>query len=244
MSALPVLAPGARPAAGWLPTRPWNGLTVLDAFCCQGGASMGYHLAGYRVLGIDNAQQPRYPFEFVQGDAVEFIARHGYRFDLVAGSPPCQRYSLTQKIRGNDHPDLIAPTREAMRSTGRPYIIENVEEARGELITPVMLCGATFGLRTYRHRLFETGGGLHLGQPQHPVHGARVAKMGRPVAEGEFMHVVGNFSNVPLARSPEVMGMPWASRDGLREAIPPAYTELIGRQALIHLTGHALAATG
>ncbi|WP_405021416.1 SAM-dependent methyltransferase [Kitasatospora sp. NBC_00070] len=202
---------------------------------------MGFHLAGYRVLGVDLAQQPRYPFEFVQGDAVEFIARHGHRFDLLAGSPPCQRYSRAQKIRGNDHPDLIAPTRAAMRATGRPYVIENVEEARDELISPVMLCGALFGLRTYRHRLFETGGGLRIGQPPHPDHAARVAKMGRPVAEGEFMHVVGNFSNVPLARSPEVMGMHWATRDGLREAIPPAYTELIGRQARALLGATALA---
>ncbi|WP_405021466.1 SAM-dependent methyltransferase [Kitasatospora sp. NBC_00070] len=202
---------------------------------------MGYHLAGYRVLGIDLANQPRYPFEFVQGDAVEFIARHGRRFDLVAGSPPCQRYSVTQKIQGREHPDLIAPTREAMRSTGRPYVIENVEEARGELISPVMLCGALFGLRTYRHRLFEAGGGLRLAQPPHPEHTAPLAKMGRPVGAGEFMHVVGNFSNVPLARSPEVMGMHWASRDGLREAIPPAYTELIGRQAMALFGAAALA---
>ncbi|WP_405021482.1 SAM-dependent methyltransferase [Kitasatospora sp. NBC_00070] len=205
---------------------------------------MGYHLAGYRVLGVDLDPQTRYPFEFVQGDAVEFITRHGHLFDLVSGSPPCQRYTRCQKIRGREHPDLIGPTREAMRATGRPYVIENVEEARGELLEPVMLCGAAFGLRTYRHRLFETGGGLRLEQPEHPGHTARVAKMGRPVGEGEFMHVVGNFSNVPLARSPEVMGMHWATRDGLREAIPPAYTELIGRQALLALSERSLAATG
>ncbi|WSR45573.1 SAM-dependent methyltransferase [Kitasatospora purpeofusca] len=196
---------------------------------------MGYHLAGYRVLSLDNADQPRNPLAFVQADAVRFIAEYGHLFDLSHGSPPCQRYTRCQKIRGRDHPDLIAPTRTAMQSTGRPWVIENVEEAAPELRDPVMLCGAAFGLRTYRHRLFEPGGGLTITPPQHPVHAAPLAKMGRPVLPGEFMHVVGNFSNVPLARSEAVMGMPWASRDGLREAIPPAYTRLIGRQAAAQL---------
>ncbi|MEV0187174.1 SAM-dependent methyltransferase [Kitasatospora purpeofusca] len=207
-------------------------MTVLDAYGCQGGAGMGYHLAGYRVLSLDKEPQPRNPFAFVQADALAFITEFGHLFDLLHASPPCQRYTRCQKIQGREHPDLIAPTRTAMQATGRPWVIENVEEARSELRDPVMLCGAAFGLRTYRHRLFEPGGGLTITPPQHPVHTASLAKMGRPVADGEFMHVVGNFSNVSLARSDAVMGMPWATRDGLREAIPPAYTQLIGRQAV------------
>ncbi|MFF2044025.1 SAM-dependent methyltransferase [Kitasatospora sp. NPDC058170] len=203
---------------------------------------MGYHLAGYRVLSVDIDPQPRNPLAFLQADAVAFIAEYGHLFDLQHGSPPCQRYTRCQKIRGREHPDLIGPTRTAMQSTGRPWVIENVEEARSELRDPVMLCGAAFGLRTYRHRAFESGGGLTIVPPQHPAHTAPLAKMGRPVADGEFMHVVGNFSNVPLARSPQVMGMPWASRDGLREAIPPAYTELIGRQAAAQVPAGAVAA--
>lgn len=225
-----------RAAAAWLPERPWNGLTVLDAFCCQGGAGMGYYLAGFDVVGIDVADQPRYPFAFVPGDAVAFITEHGHRFGLVHGSPPCQRYTRCQKIRGREHPDLIAPIRSAMQSTGRPWVIENVAEARAELRSPVELCGAAFGLRTYRHRLFETGG-FTLASLPHPAHAAPTAKMGRPVREGEFMHIVGNFSGVPLAR--QVMGMPWANRDGLREAIPPAYTEHIGHQAAAHLAARS-----
>lgn len=231
MTTLPLSAVPARPAAAWLPARPWNGMTVLDAFCCQGGAGMGYYLAGFDVLGVDKDPQPRYPFRFVQADAVEFIARHGRGFDFVHASPPCQAQSLTWKINKREHPRLIAPTRVALESTGRPWVIENVMEARDDLRDPVTLCGAAFGLRTYRHRCFEPGGGLTITPPPHPEHTAPNAKMGRPVAEGEFMHVVGNFSNVPLARSEAVMGMPWATRDGLREAIPPAYTRLIGRQA-------------
>ncbi|MFG3050177.1 SAM-dependent methyltransferase [Kitasatospora sp. NPDC048239] len=196
---------------------------------------MGYWLAGYDVLGVDLTGQPRYPFRFVQADAVVFITEHGHGFDFVHASPPCQRYTLAQKIRGREHPDLIAPTRAALESTGRPWVIENVPEARAELRDPVMLCGAAFSLRTYRHRLFETSG-FTLTPTPHPAHTAPLAKMGRPVADGEFMHVVGNFSNVPLARSAAVMDMPWATRDGLREAIPPHYTRLIGHQAAARLT--------
>src|SRR5690242_15392989 len=104
---------------------------ILDAFCCQGGAGMGYHLAGFEVVGVDISPQPNYPFEFVQADAVQYIRDHGREFDFIHASPPCQRYSAAQRIQGNSHPDLIAPTREAMQSTGRPWVIENVGGARG-----------------------------------------------------------------------------------------------------------------
>ncbi|PYC80584.1 SAM-dependent methyltransferase [Streptomyces tateyamensis] len=202
---------------------------MLDAYCCQGGAGMGYYLAGFEVLGIDKDPQPRYPFAFARADAVEFIAQHGAEFDFVHASPPCQGYSDAQRIQGNAHPDLIAPTRDALSRAGRPWVIENVGGARPELRDPVMLCGAMFGLRTYRHRYFETGGGLVLAVPEHPAHLAPQAKMGRPVPEGWFGQFVGNFSGVALAR--EVMAVPWMNRDGIRECIPPAYTRLIGRQA-------------
>lgn len=221
---LAVDQPAAR--AGWpLPARPWNGLTMLDAYCCQGGASMGYYLAGFNVVGLDRDDQPHYPFPFIQGDAIEYIRAHGNEYDLLGGSPPCQRYTRSQRIMGREHPDLIAPTREAMESTGRPWIIENVEGA--PLLDTVLLCGAMFRMRTYRHRLFESS--LPLGSRLHPRHLAPMAKMGRPVRDGEFMHIVGNFVGVDLAR--EIMAMPWATRDGLREAIPPAYTQFLGEQA-------------
>ncbi|MFB8241293.1 SAM-dependent methyltransferase [Kitasatospora purpeofusca] len=201
-----------------LPNRPANGLRVLDLFCCQGGAGMGYYLAGFDVTGVDFAPQPRYPFDFHQSDALAYLADHGQDFDLIHASPPCQRYTNAQKIRGNNHPDLVEPLRDLLSALGRPYVIENVPGA--PLLTSVELCGSMFGLRTYRHRLFETS--FPVPTLHHPRHLAPNAKMGRPVREGEFMHIVGNFSNVPLAR--EVMSMPWATRDGLREAIPTAYT--------------------
>ncbi|MFC5202801.1 SAM-dependent methyltransferase [Streptomyces kaempferi] len=209
-----------------LPARPANGLRLLDTYCCQGGASMGYHLAGFEVEGVDLHPQPRYPFPFHQADAVAFIREHGHEYDVITGSPTCRRWTNAQRIQGNDHPDLITPTRAAMQAAGKPYVIENVEGAAAAMLDPLLLCGAMFGLKTYRHRLFESN--LPLGTRLHPRHLAPLAKMGRPVRDGEFMHVVGNFTDAARAR--EVMGMPWASRDGLREAIPPAYTRFLGEQ--------------
>ncbi|MCX5086897.1 SAM-dependent methyltransferase [Streptomyces sp. NBC_00401] len=203
-----------------------NGLRVLDLFSCQGGAGMGYHQAGFDVTGVDLAPQPRYPLRFVQADALDYLREHGTEFDFIHASPPCQRYTLAQRIQGRDHPDLIAPVRAALEATGRPWVIENVEEAAGELRGPVTLCAASFGMRTYRHRLFETGGGFTFAPPRHRAHTAPLTKMGRPRAAGHFAHYVGNFSGVQEAR--DDMRVAWMNRDGIRECIPPAYTEWIG----------------
>ncbi|OAR26515.1 hypothetical protein A8W25_11010 [Streptomyces sp. ERV7] len=211
---------------------------LLDAFCCQGGASMGYHLAGFDVTGVDLAPQPRYPFTFVQADAVAFIREHGADFDFIHASPPCQHDSGCQRIRGNTHPDLIAPTRTALEASRRPWVIENVRGALPKLRRPVMLCGPMFGLETYRHRYFEAGGCFRLPQLPHPAHTAPQAKMGRPVPPGHFGQFIGNFSGVPLAR--KVMVVDWMNRDGIRECIPPAYTEWIATQFLA-LDGRAAA---
>jgi DNA (cytosine-5)-methyltransferase 1 len=207
---------------------------LLDLFCCQGGAAKGYADAGFDVTGVDIAPQPRYPYRFVQADALAYVLEHGHRFDVIHASPPCQHDSDCQRLRGNTHPDLIAPTRTALNATGRPWVIENVGGAVPKLREPVMLCGGMFALATYRHRFFETGGGLHLTQPHHPVHTVPQAKMGRPIPPGHYGQFVGNFSGVDHAR--QVLGVPWMNRDGIRECIPPAYTEHIGRAALTALT--------
>ncbi|WKV82324.1 DNA cytosine methyltransferase [Streptomyces sp. SNU607] len=212
-------------------------LRVLDLFCCQGGAAMGYHLAGLDVTGIDLAPQPRYPFRLIQADAIDYVREHGHEFDFIHASPPCQRYSRAQKIQHRDHPDLIAPTRAALEATGRPFVIENVEEAARKLRNPVTLCAAAFGMRTYRHRLFETGGGFTFTPPQHPAHWAPLTKMGRPRAAGHFAHYVGNFSGVAEARTD--MHVPWMNRDGIRECIPPAYTQHIAVALLASRLGVA-----
>lgn len=202
---------------------------MLDLFCCQGGASAGYVAAGFDVVGVDIDPQPRYPYRFIQADALDYLAENAQHFDAIHASPPCQAFTLCQRLQGNEHPDLIGPVRELLEDAYKPYVIENV--AGAPLIAPTLLCGAMFGLRTYRHRLFESD--VPLAAPPHPDHTTPTTKMGRPVRDGENMHVVGNFAGVALAR--DVMEMPWASRDGLREAIPPAYTEHLGRQLLAHL---------
>ncbi|WP_328742936.1 SAM-dependent methyltransferase [Streptomyces caniferus] len=204
---------------------------LVDVCCCQGGASRGYADAGFDVTGVDIDPQPRYPFTFIQSDAVTWLREHAHEYDAIAASPPCQAHTLAQRIQGNEHPDLIEPVRELLIRSGKPWVIENVVGA--PLLDPQMLCGAMFGLETYRHRLFETGGGFAFDAPEHPMHVAKTTKMGRPVQPGEFMHVVGNFTGVDKAR--DVMEMPWATRDGLREAIPPAYTKYIGERLMAHV---------
>lgn len=238
-------------------TRP----RLLDLYCCQGGASRGYWQQGFDVFGVDLEPQPRYLYPFAQLDAlytlwelltggqIAFDVRHpsgvgetfhlGLEdFDAIHASPPCQLYSLTHRINKSDFPDLIGPTRKSLIETGLPYVIENVMEAAPEMRDPVTLCGAMFGLETYRHRLFETNWTFE--PPTHPEHVAKTTKMGRPVKPGEFMHVVGNFTGVDHAR--RVMDMPWANRDGLREAIPPAYSNAVGEQLLHNLSAKAMVA--
>lgn len=207
-------------------------LRLLDLFCCQGGASMGYHQAGFDVVGVDIDPQPNYPFEFHQADALAYLIEFGDDFDVIAGSPPCQAYTNAQKIMGNDHPDFIDSMR-ALLPVGKPYVIENVPGA--PLRDPIELCGAMFGLGTYRHRLFESN--MPITAPEHPAHTVRTTKMGRPPVDGEFMHVVGNFSGVEQAK--KAMGISWMTRDGLRESIPPAYAEFVGRQLMAQLVGVA-----
>lgn len=208
-------------------TRP----KLLDLFCHQGGAGMGYHRAGFDVVGVDILPEPRYPFEFHQADALKYLLEHHEEFDAFHASPPCQAYTKAQKIQGNEHPDYISATRAAFELIGKPFVIENVPGA--PLTEPVELCGAMFGLTTYRHRLFEIDWPSYASYlafkaslPIHPNHDARTAKMGRRPQPGEFMHVVGNFSGIDQAK--EAMGIDWMTRDGLREAIPPAYTQFIG----------------
>lgn len=187
---------------------------------------MGLHRAGFDVVGVDIESQPHYPFEFHHADAMTFPLDG---FDFIWASPPCQAFTLCQRIRDNEHPDLIEPTRQRLRASGVPWCIENVVGA--PLIEPIELCGAMFGLRTYRHRIFECS--FPIAAPAHPPHVAPLRKMGRPVRDGEFIHVVGNFSGVQVAR--DAMGIQWMPRDKLREAIPPAYSEFIGKAALAHM---------
>ncbi len=207
---------------------------LLDLFCCQGGAAAGYVAAGFEVVGVDLAPQPRYPYTFIHGGAFAALESLDLRkFSAIHASPPCQGRTNAQKIQNRNHPKLIGRTRERLDEIGLPYVIENVPLMAGAIDDdpmkdPVTLCGAMFGLHTYRHRLFETNFSLTV--PEHPEHTHRQVKMGRPVQEGEFYQAVGNFSNVEYARRD--MGVEWMSRDGIRECIPPAYTKHVGHQLL------------
>lgn len=190
---------------------------------------MGYHKAGFEIKGVDIHPQPRYPFSFIQTDAISYLEElissgEIYEYDVITGSPPCQAFTKAQTIRGNNHVDLIAPFRRLVNLSKLPYVIENVPGS--PLVDPVLLCGASFGLHTYRHRLFESN--VLLEVPQHPPHLVTPQKMGRPLQDGDFYHAVGNFQSVAYVRKD--MDVHWMTREGIRESIPPCYTEYLGRQ--------------
>lgn len=199
---------------------------LLDLFCGAGGASMGYHRAGFEVVGVDISPQPHYPFEFHQGDALTYPLDG---FDAYHASPPCQAYSMAAIASRRDgvaYPDLVAATRERLCRSGKPWVIENVPGS--PLCNPTMLNGAMFGMRIVRRRFFETSFPLPL--ILCPRDEQAYDKMGRPVKEGDMITPVGHFSNVPYAQ--RQMGIDWMTRHELSQAIPPAYTEYIGRYLL------------
>lgn len=196
-------------------------MRALDLFCCGGGAGMGLHQAGFEVTGVDIKPQPKYPFKFIQADALDFPLDG---FDFLWASPPCQAHTKAKKLQGNKHNCFIDAIRARFIASGKPYCIENVPGA--PLINPIMLCGTMFDIKTYRHRLFETN--FLVNTPTHKEHVEKQVKMGRPVKDGEYIQVVGHFSNVPYAR--KVMGIDWLGQNELREAIPPAYSKYIAEQ--------------
>lgn len=202
-------------------------LTLLDLYCGAGGAAMGYHRAGFRVVGVDVKPQPRYPFEFVQGDAIEYATERGERFDAIHASPPCQRYSeATKKEHRGNHPDLIHATQITLRGIGRPFVIENVAGARSRLIEPVMLCGSMFGLRCQRHRYFETWPtSFRPGPPRSYCDHSTPPLL--VTTAGANSRRRGRFKSVKHAM--DAYGIDWMIGRELAEAIPPAYTEFLGR---------------
>lgn len=231
---------------------------LLDLFSGAGGATRGYQLAGFHVTGVDIADQPNYPGDdFIQADALEYLS-HGsgapwQAFDAIHASPPCQAYShaLWLGRRGrDDHPRLIALTRDALLSTGLPYVIENVMDARSELRNCVVLCGSMVGLPDLeRHRLFETNWHLLVPTCHHGLRGkARFPSTPRADGSKPPSRIVNQMaSGTSHAMLAEAMGIDWIPSSGrrptqeLREAIPPRYTELIGHQ-LMQMIRYAQAA--
>ena len=188
---------------------------------------MGYHRAGFdEIVGVDIKPQPNYPFEFVQGDAIEYCREHGHEFDVIHASPPCQAFTPINYLWKRDYPDLIELTRDVLKTTGKPYIIENVRNA--PLNGHLMLCGTMFDLRVIRHRYFENNFDLIMSPFTCRCNGL-VGTKGH-FGDREYMTVTGHFSNIEKAR--QAMGIDWMTQGELAQAIPPAYTEFIGKRLL------------
>lgn len=229
---------------------------LLDLFCGAGGAGEGYRRAGFEVTGVDMRPQTRYKAgRFVQADALAYVAQYGWMYDAIHASPPCQAHSIVTPNKSL-HVDLIPQTRFWLETLGLPYVIENVYGAKSSMRNPVMLCGRDFGLKVYRHRLFESNL-LLMTMPHKPHHdntpraGHGVSDRGfisitsggkslRTTSDKGFISVSGHFSGIEYCQM--AMGIDWMTAKELSQAIPPAYTEYLGRQIMTHLQNKAVAA--
>ena len=201
---------------------------LLDLFCGAGGAGMGYHLAGFEVVGVDIVDQPKYPFTFIRDDALEVLRDTDVlgAYDAVHASPTCQTRARVTAWRGSrdDHPDTLTPTLMALSVTDRPWVVENVPEASvmGDMRPDYRLCGTQFGLRVRRHRDFMVGNwsGFELLPRCSCYRNRRLLPFGHK--DGRAFA--------------DAMGCTWMSKFEGRQAIPPAYTRFIGEQLLSHLS--------
>lgn len=226
---------------------------LLDLFCCAGGAGMGYHRAGFDVVGVDLEPQKRYPFEFIRADCLSLCPEFIASFDAIHASPPCQAHSRISRVSGRQehHVDRIEETRSILNASGKPWIMENVEGA--PLRDPFLLCGSMFGLSTTcgaqlrRHRLFEASFFIGL-QPECQHGGSVVGVYGGHAHDRRRktititgstpqMNVVRNRSRLTFSveEARHAMGIDWMTMAELSQAIPPAYTEFLGRRLLAHL---------
>lgn len=227
-----------------------NAPRLLDLFCCAGGAGMGYHRAGFEVTGVDIAFQPRYPFAFVQSDALEYLAEHGDEYDVIHASPPCQSFTAAQRQSKNSaaHPDLVDPTRQLLIATGKPWVIENVPGA--PLRDYIQLCGTAFNLRATdtdgeplqlrRHRWFESS--EFLWGPPACNHDRNIRTASVYGHGGGWDRIWRDHPSRAGGYVPhrtvcaELLGIDWPMKKReLSESIPPAFTEWIGRQLIASL---------
>jgi DNA (cytosine-5)-methyltransferase 1 len=210
-------------------------MRALDLYSGAGGATRGLQLAGFHVTGVDLFPQPNYIGDrFIQADVLTLAPAFLAGFDFVHSSPPCQALSTMRHVHNaKPHLNLIPATRELLRASGRPYVIENVEGARAHLIDPILLCGTMFGLgaegrELRRHRLFETSFPVsaptcnHSNRPVLGIYGAHVRDRRRPAGRN---HVSG--SNLPISVGRQAMGMDWCTGAELSEAIPPRFAQFV-----------------
>lgn len=206
-------------------------MKALDLFCGAGGASMGLHQAGFDVTGVDINPQPRYPFRFLQGDALTFPLE-GY--DFIWASPPCQAYSIaanTERTAGKVYPDLVAPTRQSLSAWGTHWVIENVPGS--PLRVDLVLCGSHFGLQLVRHRWFEFGFPFAALRPSCAHHPDPITVCGHGTPSWVRKKHPGRVYRETEKR--EAMGIDWMNRAELSQAIPPAYSKYIGEFAMQHI---------
>ena len=203
---------------------------LLDLFCGAGGAAVGYHRAGFEVVGVDIKPQPNYPYQFFQHEVLSLLrlmwaGAAGYAewpfyttsdFGAIHASPPCQAFSVATADKTR-HVDLVTPLRPLLIQTGLPYVIENVPGA--PLENPIVLCGSSFGLKVRRHRLFETNWPLLAPPCNHVQQGQPVGVYGDGTGTGQKR----GRKVMSSAEALEVMEMPWSDRAGATQAIPPAY---------------------
>ena len=231
------------------PTRP----ILLDAFCKAGGAAKGYQRAGFYVVGIDIEPQPNYcGDEFVQADALDYLrtihvrcsptCRDGYA--AVHASPPCQFHMESGMVRKDRAVNLIPPTRALLEQMGLPYVIENVPGARktGPMRADLTLCGSMFGLQVRRHRIFESNVQIGPWPPASCDHSQRITGVyGHPHGEaGAYRNTNKPMLPSNLETWSTAMGIDWMTAAELAQAIPPDYTEFIGRR-LLSLCDHGAA---
>lgn len=205
---------------------------IADTYCKAGGAGMGYHKAGFKVIGVDIEPQPNYPFEFIQSDALEFIEKHRKDFDAWHASPSCQGYSRTKSLHSNYYPKQIPEVRKALQKTGKPFVIENVVGA--PLLNPIKLDGTMFGLQVIRKRLFESN--IILFQHEKGIKIGSVG--GKDCTRKNFKgyYIVSGHHMGTLEEWKKAMGIDWnIKRSEIVEAIPPQYTEYIGKQLIDYL---------
>ena len=212
---------------------------ILDLFCGAGGVAMGYHRAGFKVVGVDVDPQPNFPFEFIQADALALSASFIDEFDAIHASPMCQGYCWSTKRwrnNGKVYLDQIPATRELLVASGKPWVIENVPTA--SLRHPTYLEGTMFGLNVIRRRGFETN--WWLPEPMHRERLKPIMQQSKRdprifIQKSAYCQVAGSGADGWSCRLRDwqaAMGIDWMSREEIIQAIPPVYTEYIGKYLL------------
>jgi DNA (cytosine-5)-methyltransferase 1 len=209
-------------------------MKLLDLFCCAGGASKGYALAGFEVTGLDVKHGKRYPFTYLRRDFNTVTLAELQEYDVIHASPPCQTHSITKHLREaqggtTSKLDLLEPVRELLIESGKPYVIENVKGA--PLVNPIQICGSAFGLKVRRHRLFESNIKIEGTKCKHKEQGKPVGIYGSMRDEIPK----GGHTAKSIEEAREAMGIDWMLWGDLVEAIPPRYTYEIGKQLILML---------